>query len=329
MLIGEVAARSGISARMLRHYDRIGLLSPSERTTGGYRDYSEADLRRLFHIENLRSLGLPLADIPAALEDDTRAATETIDRMLRRTRERIAVLTELADRLERVRSGEPSDWSDALRMVELLRGLDAPDPSARLTLALTGDADRAPATVLVEALLREDDVNTAGGLLWAVARAGDEAIPALASALQDAAPERRHRAMGALEKLDTPDARAVLAAQTDHRDPEIASRAARARGRGGDAGAVPRLVADVADGVDDVTAADLLERLAADPDVARVVATQVQRAAEGASVAGRRRLAAALAGVRGRRADEVLSLLSQDADRGVALTASALRARRG
>ena len=69
MLIGEVAQRSGISARMLRHYDRIGLVSPSERTTGGYREYSESDIRRLFHVEGLRSLGLSLAQIADVIDD--------------------------------------------------------------------------------------------------------------------------------------------------------------------------------------------------------------------------------------------------------------------
>ena len=56
MRIGEVSRRSGVSARMLRHYDRIGLVQPSERTGAGYRDYSEDDLRRLLQVEALRSL---------------------------------------------------------------------------------------------------------------------------------------------------------------------------------------------------------------------------------------------------------------------------------
>ena len=60
MLIGEVARRSGVSARMLRHYDSLGLVRPTGRTGGGYREYSGADIRRIFHIESLRSLGLSL-----------------------------------------------------------------------------------------------------------------------------------------------------------------------------------------------------------------------------------------------------------------------------
>lgn len=44
MLIGEVAERSGISSRMLRHYDRTGVVSPSGRTAGGYRYYTDEEL---------------------------------------------------------------------------------------------------------------------------------------------------------------------------------------------------------------------------------------------------------------------------------------------
>ena len=50
MLIGEVARRSGVSSRMLRHYDTLGLVRPTGRTTGGYREYSDADIERLLHV---------------------------------------------------------------------------------------------------------------------------------------------------------------------------------------------------------------------------------------------------------------------------------------
>lgn len=66
MLIGEVAQRSGVSTRMLRHYDSLGLVRPTGRTTGGYREYSDADLERLVQVESLRSLGLSLRDVARA-----------------------------------------------------------------------------------------------------------------------------------------------------------------------------------------------------------------------------------------------------------------------
>ena len=51
MRIGKVATRSGVSARMLRHYDALGLVRPSGRSSGGYREYSEDDIRRIFHVD--------------------------------------------------------------------------------------------------------------------------------------------------------------------------------------------------------------------------------------------------------------------------------------
>ena len=51
MLIGEVSKHSGVSARMLRHYDSVGLVSSTGRFQSGYRQYSAEDVRRLFHVE--------------------------------------------------------------------------------------------------------------------------------------------------------------------------------------------------------------------------------------------------------------------------------------
>src|SRR3546814_13210589 len=69
MLIGEVSRRCGVSTRMLRHYDTLGLVKPTGRTSGGYREYSADDIRRLFHVESLRTLGLPLNAAQRALDE--------------------------------------------------------------------------------------------------------------------------------------------------------------------------------------------------------------------------------------------------------------------
>ena len=69
MRIGEVAERSGVSARMLRHYDALGLVRPSQRSSTGYREYAPEDIRRIFHVESLRSLGLSLKEIGRALDE--------------------------------------------------------------------------------------------------------------------------------------------------------------------------------------------------------------------------------------------------------------------
>jgi MerR family transcriptional regulator, thiopeptide resistance regulator len=77
--IGELARRTGLTVRTLHHYDEIGLLSPAARSEGGHRVYGEDDVRRLYRIVSLRSLGFPLEAIAAALDEDgfdPRAAVE-------------------------------------------------------------------------------------------------------------------------------------------------------------------------------------------------------------------------------------------------------------
>ena len=68
--IGELADRAGLTVRTLHHYDQIGLVRASERTEARHRRYSEADVRRLYQVVALRSLGVPLARIARALEGD-------------------------------------------------------------------------------------------------------------------------------------------------------------------------------------------------------------------------------------------------------------------
>jgi DNA-binding transcriptional MerR regulator len=61
--IGEVADRTGLTRRTLRHYDELGLLVPAGRSGGDYRLYDEDDLLRLLQIQNLKALGLSLPEI--------------------------------------------------------------------------------------------------------------------------------------------------------------------------------------------------------------------------------------------------------------------------
>ncbi len=57
MNIGAAARASGVSERMIRHYEAIGLIPPAARRDSGYRDYSDADVHRLHFIANARDLG--------------------------------------------------------------------------------------------------------------------------------------------------------------------------------------------------------------------------------------------------------------------------------
>jgi len=67
--IEQVATRTGFTKRTLRYYEEVGVLSPTGRTEGNYRRYSEADVERLERIRNLRELlGFSLADIREIME---------------------------------------------------------------------------------------------------------------------------------------------------------------------------------------------------------------------------------------------------------------------
>lgn len=77
--IGEAAALSGVSARMIRHYERTGLIPQATRTRAGYRLYSEADIHRLRFVRRARSLGFETADIAVLLDlwnDRSRASAD-------------------------------------------------------------------------------------------------------------------------------------------------------------------------------------------------------------------------------------------------------------
>jgi MerR family transcriptional regulator, copper efflux regulator len=67
MKIGAAAAASGVNAKMIRHYEAIGLLRPAERSVNAYRDYGERDIHELRFIRRARRLGFSIAEIGALL----------------------------------------------------------------------------------------------------------------------------------------------------------------------------------------------------------------------------------------------------------------------
>jgi DNA-binding transcriptional MerR regulator len=319
---------------MLRHYDSLGLVRPTGRTGAGYREYSTEDVRRIFHIESLRSLGLSLREVGRALQDPGFTPTGLVDDLIRRTRERIAAETELLTRLRRIDAAEPAGWEDVLQVVALLQALGSESAGSRQRAALSSapspaasPAAKVPVEALVEAALGETDPNVAGTLRWALAQTGDAALALLAEGLDAPAAETRERAVRAVVEIPGGAATALLQDALAHPDVVVRRCAALALGPRGVAEAVPTLLDMIVEDANDADAADALSALAGESGEADRIATgivdRLVRATTGP--AARRRLAQALADIPGAAASRALADLSRDEDRAVALTATYIR----
>lgn len=100
MTIGEAARASGVSAKMLRHYESLGLLGRVARTDAGYRLYSEADVHALRFIRRARDLGFSMAEIAelVGLWRNRRRSSANVKRIAERH------AAELAQRIEAMQS---------------------------------------------------------------------------------------------------------------------------------------------------------------------------------------------------------------------------------
>lgn len=100
MQIGEVAERTGLSLRTIRHYEEVGLVTPSARSKGGFRLYTESDVERLMVIRRMKPLDFSLEEMRDLLEITDRiagSATEVSADERARLRERLDAYRKVAD----------------------------------------------------------------------------------------------------------------------------------------------------------------------------------------------------------------------------------------
>ena len=102
LTVGAAASRLGITVRTLHHWDAIGLVSPSGRSDGGYRLYTDADLGRIGRVLVYRDVGLSLDEIGILLDAPAAHVDETLRGQRAELRQRIADLEELGESLDRI-----------------------------------------------------------------------------------------------------------------------------------------------------------------------------------------------------------------------------------
>ncbi len=127
--VGEVATATGLTVRALHHYDRIGLVVPSARTSGGHRLYTDADLAALYQVTALRQLGLSLDQVAVLLSGQA-DVRQVIDQQLAQVDRQIRTATRLREQLLAARDAGPdaggAGFAEIIRLAGDLSGyLDA------------------------------------------------------------------------------------------------------------------------------------------------------------------------------------------------------------
>lgn len=122
--VSEFAEKAGVTVRTLHHYDRLGLLKPSERNRAGYRLYGERDLVRLQQIATLKFIGLPLKQIKDVLDGNDLDLPATLSlqrRLLTDKRRQIELALRAIEEAERsIRPDLGPDWAALKKIIEVM-----------------------------------------------------------------------------------------------------------------------------------------------------------------------------------------------------------------
>ncbi len=117
MQIGDLAARAKVTTRTLRYYEELGLIEPECRTEGGFRLYSEEQLRRLDIIQSLKALGFDLERITAIFK-----LKENVETGGDLARKMIHCLAEQQEEIDRKIAHYQQMQERNNRAIEVLRG---------------------------------------------------------------------------------------------------------------------------------------------------------------------------------------------------------------
>lgn len=137
MNIGQTSRASGVTTKMIRYYDEIGLVRPSSRTDANYREYDERQVNELRFIKRARSLGFSMDEIAVLLSlwrDRRRPSREVkaiADRHVADLDARIAEMQSMADTLRHLShccAGD--DRPDCPILQDLTGGHEPADPPA-------------------------------------------------------------------------------------------------------------------------------------------------------------------------------------------------------
>lgn len=195
--VGPLASATGLTVRTLHHWDEIGLVCPSGRTTSGHRLYEADDVQRLYQVLALRQLGLSLDSIAAVTDGDT-SLSEILDAHRAYLDEQLTATRTLRAHVEmlsrRVRTSPDASVADFL---EVIKGVTDVDDTVKRYFSESQLADLAER----RAELGEDTIAAAESS-W------QELIPrvnaALSAGMDPEAPEAQEMAaqwMGLLEQF--------------------------------------------------------------------------------------------------------------------------------
>lgn len=127
MNIGELAKLSGVNAKLIRHYEAIGLVPKASRTEAGYRIYSKSDIQFLKFIKRARSLGFSMAEIKKLIglwRNKSRASKEVKAMALAHIRDLEAKIEEMRDMASSLRQLAKTCHGDSRPECPILKSLE-------------------------------------------------------------------------------------------------------------------------------------------------------------------------------------------------------------